>query len=154
MKFVFRESELRDLVKKFREFDIDHSDTLDEDELNSFLDTVPCDRVMAKAASRLFDLDKDGALSFAEFALFLRGLEMLRQNPTDFYRLLFKSVDVNDDERLDANELALFCNLLGMDESIEEALMLISRLSRDASNSVTFDELYTGIIQPLANRNE
>jgi Ca2+-binding EF-hand superfamily protein len=152
MKFVFRESELRDLVKKFREFDADHSDTIDENELNTFLDTVPCDPVMAKAAFRLFDLDKDGALSFAEFALFLRGLDMLRQNPIEFYRLLFKSVDVNDDEHLDSNELALFCNLLGMDESIEEATMLISRLTRDGSSSVTFDELYAGIIQPLANR--
>jgi Ca2+-binding EF-hand superfamily protein len=154
MKFVFRESELRELVRKFREFDVDHSDTLDEAELDSFLETVPCDVVMAKAAFRLFDLDKDGALSFAEFALFLRGLDMLRENAIEFYQLLFKSVDVNDDERLDANELALFCNLLGMDESIEEANILISRLTRDGSSSVTFDELNAGIIQPLANRNK
>jgi Ca2+-binding EF-hand superfamily protein len=154
MKFVFAEAALREMARKFRELDVEHSETLDEAAVTSFLETNSKDPVMAKVSFRLFDLDKDGALSFAEFALFLKGLELLESNPMEFYRLVFNSVDVNDSGELGSNEFALFCNLLGMDESIEEAGTLISKLTDGLATSITFEQLYGGIIQPLANRSK
>jgi Ca2+-binding EF-hand superfamily protein len=154
MKFVFAEAWLREMARKFRELDIEHTETLDEDVVTSFLETHSKDPIMAKVSFRLFDLDKDGALSFAEFALFLKGLELLESNPIEFYRLVFNSVDVNDAGELDSNEFALFCNLLGMDESIEEAATLISKLTHGLATSITFEQLYSGMIQPLAHRSK
>jgi Ca2+-binding EF-hand superfamily protein len=152
MKFVFRESEIREMVKLFREFDTDESESLDETELNNYLRSIGQNSVFALMAFRLFDLDKDGSLSFAEFALFLKGMELLADDPIEFHRFVFKSVDVDDNEQLDANELSLYCNLLGMNESIEECLILVSRLTKGKSSSVTFDQLYQGIISQLADK--
>jgi Ca2+-binding EF-hand superfamily protein len=67
---------------------------------------------------------------------------------------VFNSVDVNDAGELDSNEFALFCNLLGMDESIEEAGTLFSKLTDGLATSITFEQFYGGIIQPLANRSK
>jgi Ca2+-binding EF-hand superfamily protein len=142
------------MARKFRELDVEHMDTLDESVVTSFLETHSKDPIMVKVSFRLFDLDKDGALSFVEFALFLKGLELLESSPIEFYRLVFNSVDVNDADELDINEFALFCNLLGMDESIEEVATLISKLTHSLVTSITFEQLYGGIIQPLGNRRK
>jgi Ca2+-binding EF-hand superfamily protein len=154
MKFIFHESELREMVKVFREFDVDASDSLDEAEFNSYLQSIGQKSIFARLAFALFDLDKDKCLSFAEFALFLKGMELFNEDPLEFHRFVFKSVDVDDNGQLDANELSLYCNMLGMEESIEECSILIMRLTKGKSHSLTFTQLHEGIIRPLTEKTQ
>ena len=150
MKFAFTEAELREMAVQFIAIDTDLKDLLDETKLQGFLSESKVNPVFAKILFRLFDLDKDNALNFSEFALFLKGLDLLKTNPIEFHKFVFKSVDVDDNDRLQASELVLFFDLLGVSESIETMTSVIEKLTGGEDTSITFDQLYSGIIEPLS----
>ena len=150
MKFSFTESELQDMAVQFIAIDADQKDLLDESKLQGFLADANVSPVFSRVLFRLFDLDKDNALNFSEFALFLKGLDLLKTNPIEFHKFVFKSVDVDDNDKLEPSELALFFDLLGVSESAEATSQVIAKLTNGADTSVTFDQLYSGIIEPLS----
>ena len=154
MKFTFTEKEIQEMSRKFIDLNTESNGILSEEIIDNYLKNVNANPIFAKLAFRLFDLDKDNALTFAEFALFLKGISLLENNPKEFHKLVFESVDVDDNEQLDPNEFDLYCKLLGIDETADESHALVNSLDSQGKGTITFDDLYNGLIVPLTEKTQ
>ncbi|KAM8849380.1 mitochondrial adenyl nucleotide antiporter SLC25A24-like [Spinachia spinachia] len=79
------------------------------------------------------DQDKDGSLDFTEFSKYLKEHEKK-------LRLTFKSLDRNDDGRIDASEIQQSLAELGMDISGENALKILQSMDIDGTMMVDWNE--------------
>lgn len=154
MKFTFTEKEIQKMGDQFIELNTEGNGLLSEQSIDEYIKTLDVNPIFAKLGFRLFDLDKDNALTFAEFALFLKGISLLESNPKEFHKFVFESVDVDDNEELDQNEFDLYCKILGIDETTKESAALVNALDTSGKGTVTFDELYNGLILPLTEKTQ
>ncbi|OHT15553.1 Calmodulin-like protein 9 [Tritrichomonas foetus] len=154
MKFTFTEKEIQEMAQQFLDLNTEGNGLLGEEAIDEYLKNVNVNPIFARLGFRLFDLDKDNALTFAEFALFLKGLSLLENDPKEFHQLVFESVDVDDNGQLDPNEFDLYCKLLGIDETAEESKAIVNSLDTEGKGMITFDELYDGLITPLTNKTQ
>ena len=154
MKFIFTEKEIQEMGDQFLELNTEGNGLLSEESIDEYIKTLDVNPIFAKLGFRLFDLDKDNALTFAEFALFLKGISLLESNPKEFHKFVFESVDVDDNEELDQNEFDLYCTILGIDETTKESAALVKALDTSGKGTITFDELYNGLILPLTEKTQ
>lgn len=150
MKFTFTEHELTESAAQFRLLDTDSKELLCESDLETLLSDMSINAAFSKLLFRLFDLDKDDALNFSEFALFLKGADLLKRDPLEFHKFVFNAVDIDDDNKLEASEFALFCDLLGVSLSVDAAATVLCRISPD-TQSLTFEQLCVHAIEPLTH---
>ncbi|KAK8846134.1 hypothetical protein M9Y10_020138 [Tritrichomonas musculus] len=154
MKFTFTEKEIQEMGDQFLELNTEGNGLLSEESIDEYIKTLDVNPIFAKLGFRLFDLDKDNALTFAEFALFLKGISLLESNPKEFHKFVFESVDVDDNEELDPNEFDLYCKILGIDETTKESVALVKALDTRGKGTITFDDLYNGLIIPLTEKTQ
>lgn len=154
MKFIFTEKEIQEMGDQFLELNTEGNGLLSEMSIDEYIKTLDVNPIFAKLGFRLFDLDKDNALTFAEFALFLKGINLLESNPKEFHKFVFESVDVDDNEELDQNEFDLYCKILGIDETTKESAALVKSLDTTGKGTITFEELYNGLIIPLTEKTQ
>ncbi|KAB5535700.1 hypothetical protein PHYPO_G00121020 [Pangasianodon hypophthalmus] len=79
------------------------------------------------------DKNRDGVLDFTEFARYLKEHEKKLW-------LTFKSLDKNNDGRLDACEIKQSLSELGMDISTEAALKILQSIDNDGTMTVDWNE--------------
>ncbi|XP_030630200.1 calcium-binding mitochondrial carrier protein SCaMC-1-like [Chanos chanos] len=79
------------------------------------------------------DQNKDGSLDFNEFSKYLKDHEKK-------LRLAFKSLDKNNDGRIDASEIQLSLGELGIDISKEEARKILQSIDIDGTMTVDWSE--------------
>ncbi|XP_037313903.2 mitochondrial adenyl nucleotide antiporter SLC25A24-like [Pungitius pungitius] len=79
------------------------------------------------------DQNKDGSLDFTEFSKYLKEHEKK-------LRLTFKSLDRNNDGRIDASEIQQSLAELGMDISTENALKILQSMDIDGTMMVDWNE--------------
>uniref|UniRef100_A0A8P4KM38 EF-hand domain-containing protein n=1 Tax=Dicentrarchus labrax TaxID=13489 RepID=A0A8P4KM38_DICLA len=79
------------------------------------------------------DQNKDGSLDFNEFSKYLKDHEKK-------LRLTFKSLDRNNDGRIDASEIQQSLAELGMDVSRENALKILQSMDIDGTMMVDWNE--------------
>lgn len=79
------------------------------------------------------DQNKDGSLDFNEFTKYLKGHEKK-------LRLTFKSLDRNNDGRIDASEIQQSLAELGIDISREDAQKILHSMDIDGSMMVDWNE--------------
>ena len=154
MKFRFTEKEIQEMLEQFNALDTDGKDMLSEETIDNYVKTLDVNTVFAQLAFRLFDFDNDNSLTFAEYALFLKGIKLLKSNPKEFHQLVFESVDVDDNGLLDSSEFDLYIKLLGFDETSRESRAFIKALDKDGKGTISFDELYNGLIIPLTEKTQ
>ena len=68
----------------------------------------------------------------------------------EFHRFVFNSVDIDDNHLLNADELSLFFDLVGTPMTSEELTISIQKMTDRTAESVSFEQLYETIIEPLS----
>ncbi|XP_062866449.1 mitochondrial adenyl nucleotide antiporter SLC25A23 isoform X2 [Trichomycterus rosablanca] len=90
-------------------------------------------RSSAEEIVREGDTDHDGQLDFEEFTEFLRTHEKR-------LRLMFSSLDHNNDGQIDVGEIQLSLHNLGVDVTLEEASKILQSMDKDGTMTIDWME--------------
>ncbi|XP_052402771.1 calcium-binding mitochondrial carrier protein SCaMC-3 isoform X1 [Carassius gibelio] len=97
---------------------------------------------------RAGDVNKDGQLDFEEFTEYLRSHEKR-------LRLMFRSLDRNNDGELDVGEIQQSLHNLGVDVTLEQAAKILQSMDKDQSMTIDWFEWRDHFLfNPLLNMEE
>ena len=137
----FTDDEVAQLRKGFDQMDKDHSGFLDEEEIKSFLEEVGMEPEYARLIMRVFDVNKDGQISFDEFREFMKAMAQLERDPKKLYRMLFDAIDEDNNGSIDVEEMVEFAKCLGVELSGAEAEAAFKEIDKRSNGLIDFDEL-------------
>ncbi|KAM8878423.1 mitochondrial adenyl nucleotide antiporter SLC25A24 isoform 3-T4 [Spinachia spinachia] len=91
------------------------------------------------------DTNQDGVLDFKEFTQFLRAHEK-------DLKLMFRSLDKNNDGRIDAAEIQHSLHTIGVEVSLEDATRILQRMDKDGTMTIDWNEWRDFFLfKPLTN---
>ncbi|KAL6110427.1 slc25a23 [Pungitius sinensis] len=91
------------------------------------------------------DTNQDGVLDFKEFTQFLRAHEK-------DLKLMFRSLDKNNDGQIDAAEIQHSLHTIGVEVSLEDATRILQRMDKDGTMTIDWNEWRDFFLfKPLTN---
>ncbi|XP_039645494.1 calcium-binding mitochondrial carrier protein SCaMC-1 isoform X1 [Perca fluviatilis] len=94
------------------------------------------------------DTNKDGVLDFEEFTEYLRTHEKE-------LKLMFRSLDRNNDGQIDAAEIQHSLHNIGVDISLEDATRILQRMDKDGTMTIDWNEWRDYFLfNPLTNMED
>lgn len=94
------------------------------------------------------DTNKDGVLDFEEFTQYLSTHEK-------DLKLMFRSLDRNNDGRIDAAEIQHSLHTIGVDVSLEDATRILLSMDKDGSLTINWNEWRDYFLfKPLTNMED
>ncbi|XP_066563808.1 calcium-binding mitochondrial carrier protein SCaMC-3b isoform X2 [Amia ocellicauda] len=97
---------------------------------------------------RVGDTDQDGELDFQEFCQYLRSHEKQ-------LRLMFRSLDRNNDGQIDVGEIQQALHSLGVDVTTEQAFTILQGIDRDGTMTIDWNEWRDHfLLNPLTNMED
>ncbi|KAL2101263.1 hypothetical protein ACEWY4_003024 [Coilia grayii] len=131
----------------FDELDLNKDGRIDENELRAGLIAWGV-RSDVEELVRVSDTNHDGQLDFEEFTQYLQMHEKE-------LRLMFRSLDRNNDGRIDVGEIQLSLRNLGVDASIEQASRILQSMDKDGTMTINWNEWRDHFLfNPLHNMEE
>ena len=140
-KLSITREQLLSLQQSFLALDRDGNGYLDENELETCLQTQGLEHQYAPLAMKLFDTDRNGQISWKEFLLFCDAVLTIEQNPDKFYRCVFDSLDDNQSGTIDEKELYQLLGFLGQKCSKEELHEQFVKIDTDKDGALNFEEV-------------
>lgn len=135
-------NELKSLKEQFESIDTDHNGELDKQELEEFMILHEFETVFVNMAITLFDEDKNGRISFDEFVKFVKTLEKLDKDPILLQKMLFATLDRDNNGYLDEREIYIFMKKFSLEPiSKEEVKIIIENLDENEDGKLSFEEL-------------
>lgn len=133
----------------FEELDLDSSGSLDEHEIQAGLQRMglPSSDKQVHEMMVMVDADKDGSISYGEFASFAQEREKeLRE--------LFDEIDLNGNGLIEANEIRIALEKIGMSTEVSDGdiIQLIDRMGVDHTKGIDF-QVFKRILMLFPSRN-
>ncbi|KAI2666206.1 Calcium-binding mitochondrial carrier protein SCaMC-3 [Labeo rohita] len=113
--------------------DLNKDGRIDVNELRTGLTAWGIVRSEVDEIVRVSDTNHDGQLDFEEFAQYLRTHEKE-------LRLMFRSLDRNNDGHIDVAEIQLCLRSLGVNVSTEQASRILQSIDRDGTMTIDWNE--------------
>ncbi|XP_076838690.1 calcium-binding mitochondrial carrier protein SCaMC-3b isoform X2 [Brachyhypopomus gauderio] len=117
----------------FDKLDLNKDGRIDINELRAGLDAWGVVRSDAEEIVRVSDTNRDGQLDFEEFTQYLRAHEKE-------LRLMFCSLDRNNDGHIDVGEIQQSLYTLGVKVTVEEACKILQSIDRDGTMTINWNE--------------
>ncbi|XP_071765950.1 calcium-binding mitochondrial carrier protein SCaMC-3b [Centroberyx gerrardi] len=117
----------------FEQLDLNKDGRVDINELKTGLAARGLHRREAEEIVRESDINHDGLLDFQEFSQYLRAHEKR-------LRLMFYSLDRNNDGRIDVGEIQQSLHNLGVEVSMEQASRILQSMDRDGTMTIDWME--------------
>lgn len=133
--------ELKALKEGFKNMDDNQDGRLQKKEIADYARLNGIDTGFVELMFLMFDTDKSGTISFAEFKRYIKACKLLDTQPAGFYRLVFDALDTNKNGTLNQNELEKFFELIGEPRSSEEIATWIKAVDIKGTNNITFLEI-------------
>ncbi|XP_014665203.1 PREDICTED: calcium-binding mitochondrial carrier protein SCaMC-1-like [Priapulus caudatus] len=127
--------EVERLSSLFEKLDVNKDGKIDVEDLSAGLHAMGIPTVAGQAEKMVkkADIAKDGGVDFAEFAQYVIEHEKTLM-------LHFRSMDANDDGKIDAQEIVSSLKTLGVHIDAAEAQRLLRRMDKDGSLSIDWNE--------------
>lgn len=136
------QTQLAKLKKEFDSIDTDKSGELDYKELSTFMSLNGFEPEFANIAIRLFDEDGNGQISFNEFVKFTKALSKLDTDPVLLQKMLFATLDKDNNGYLDEDEILSFFNYFSPEPVSEEDVdNIVANLDSNGDGKLSFEEL-------------
>uniref|UniRef100_A0A672PQ94 Calcium-binding mitochondrial carrier protein SCaMC-3-like n=1 Tax=Sinocyclocheilus grahami TaxID=75366 RepID=A0A672PQ94_SINGR len=117
----------------FDQLDLNKDGRVDVNELRTGLTDWGVVRSEVDEIVRMSDTNHDGQLDFEEFTQYLRTHEKE-------LRLMFRSLDRNNDGHIDVGEIQLSLRSLGVNVSTEQASRILQSIDRDGTMTIDWNE--------------
>ncbi|KAK2916445.1 hypothetical protein QQF64_024967 [Cirrhinus molitorella] len=117
----------------FDQLDLNKDGRIDVNELRTGLTPWGIVRSEVDEIVRVSDTNHDGQLDFEEFTQYLRMHEKE-------LRLMFRSLDRNNDGHIDVAEIQLSLRSLGVNVSTEQASRILQSIDRDGTMTIDWNE--------------
>ncbi|XP_064415698.1 mitochondrial adenyl nucleotide antiporter SLC25A23 [Latimeria chalumnae] len=118
----------------FEQLDTNKDGRVDIQELRDGLATMGMSlRGSAEQILKVGDTDQDGLLDFEEFTRYLREREKT-------LRIVFKSLDKNNDGHIDVSEIQYSLQSLGVSVSLQQAEKILHSMNRDGTMTIDWNE--------------
>ncbi|XP_016424760.1 calcium-binding mitochondrial carrier protein SCaMC-3-like [Sinocyclocheilus rhinocerous] len=117
----------------FDQLDLNKDGRIDANELRTGLSAWGVVRSEVDEIVRVSDTNHDGQLDFKEFTQYLRTHEKE-------LRLMFHSLDRNNDGHIDVAEIQLSLHSLGVNVSTEQASRILQSIDRDGTMTIDWSE--------------
>jgi Ca2+-binding EF-hand superfamily protein len=140
-KRKYTRAEIAQMREIFNSIDTDHSGGLDVNEITHFLEQAGDTGSIAPLILRIFDRNRDGAVTFDEFVEFLELSAKAEAEPLVVYRALFDAIDTDSSGELNAPEIREFARVMGITLTASEATDVVHQVDKDGNGTVSFDEL-------------
>ncbi|XP_026103625.1 calcium-binding mitochondrial carrier protein SCaMC-3-like isoform X4 [Carassius auratus] len=132
----------------FAQLDLNKDGRIDVNELRVGLAARGMSWSSVEEIVRAGDVNKDGQLDFEEFTEYLRSHEKR-------LRLMFRSLDRNNDGELDVGEIQQSLHNLGVDVTLEQAAKILQSMDKDQSMTIDWFEWRDHFLfNPLLNMEE
>ncbi|XP_059410781.1 mitochondrial adenyl nucleotide antiporter SLC25A23 isoform X2 [Carassius carassius] len=132
----------------FLQLDLNKDGRIDVNELRVGLSARGMSWSSVEEIVRAGDVNKDGQLDFEEFTEYLRSHEKR-------LRLMFRSLDRNNDGELDVGEIQQSLHNLGVDVTLEQAAKILQSMDKDQSMTIDWFEWRDHFLfNPLLNMEE
>ncbi|OWF41122.1 calcium-binding mitochondrial carrier protein SCaMC-2-like [Mizuhopecten yessoensis] len=132
-EFVLSAEESKKYQELFNKLDVNSDGRIDIADLTSSLTEMNVPLGQAQEFLKKHDANKDGQIDFAEF---LKYVTVHDQQ----LRLYFKKIDTNQDGTIDASEIQESFRKLGLNIDRDEAEKLLSRMDKDGTLKIDFNE--------------
>lgn len=133
--------EVKALREGFKNMDDNQDGRLQKNEITDFARLHGIDTGFVELMFLMFDTDKSGTISFAEFKRYIKCCKLLDTQPAGFYRLVFDSLDTNKNGTLNQAEIEKFFELIGNPRSPAEVAEWIKQVDVKGTNNITFLEI-------------
>ncbi|KAI1886633.1 hypothetical protein AGOR_G00197820 [Albula goreensis] len=118
----------------FDQLDLNKDGRIDVHELQTWLKARGHSRrALEQQILREGDTNQDGELDFEEFARYLRAHEKA-------LRLMFRSLDRNNDGEIDVGEIQHSLHKLGVDISVAQAAKIMQSIDKDGTMTIDWNE--------------
>ncbi|KAJ8345835.1 hypothetical protein SKAU_G00300280 [Synaphobranchus kaupii] len=117
----------------FEQLDLNKDGRIDVNELRIGLAARGFLRSNVEKIVQAGDTNKDGQLDFEEFSEYLRAHEKE-------LRLMFRSLDHNNDGRIDLGEIQRSLDNLGVGVSVEQASVILQSMDKDGTMTIDWNE--------------
>ncbi|KTF83520.1 hypothetical protein cypCar_00021901 [Cyprinus carpio] len=132
----------------FEQLDLNKNGLIDVNELRIGLAARGLSWSSVEEIVRAGDVDLDGQLDFEEFTEYLRSHEKR-------LKLMFRSLDRNNDGQLDVGEIQQSLHSLGVDVTLEQAAKILQSMDTDHSMTIDWFEWRDHFLfNPLHNMEE
>ncbi|KAM9792797.1 mitochondrial adenyl nucleotide antiporter SLC25A24-like [Neosynchiropus ocellatus] len=132
----------------FDQLDLNKDGRIDISELRAGLAGQGLSRTSLEKIVKAGDTNHDGVLDFEEFIQYLRTHEKQ-------LKLMFRSMDKNDDGRIDAAEIQHSLRSLGVNISLEAATKILQTIDKDGTMTINWIEWRDYFLfNPLTNMED
>jgi Ca2+-binding EF-hand superfamily protein len=138
-------NQIREAKAVFESIDADNSGSVTVNELSTVLSQLGEEASLAPLIVAIWDENGDNRIGFNEFVNFYEVVESGGADQKKIFELLFKRLDKDKDGQLDAAEMRVFTELIGIPITAEEAAELVAQIDKDGSGTISFSELLVAL---------
>ncbi|XP_056592941.1 mitochondrial adenyl nucleotide antiporter SLC25A23 isoform X2 [Triplophysa dalaica] len=132
----------------FDQLDLNKDGRIDVNELRVGLAGRGMSSSSVEEVVRAGDMNQDGQLDFGEFTEFLRSQEKR-------LKLMFRSLDCNNDGKIDVEEIQQSLHNLGVEVTLEQAAKILESMDKDRSMTIDWSEWRDHFLfNPMHNMEE